>query len=234
LSPRSRGGVYAVPGRPGRNLRAVGALLLMTLTVAALAACSRGRDVVLGPGVMAPHAPEQIAAPERVRELAGHRLRTRAGFSITAKLLSKRRYRWDEMAAVVPWDFALAWGAMSDEALLAGTRLAQGDRRMFWHLYDVPLPLSLIERASANVHLIPASTAIEEQLDRVPTGAVVTLRGELVDLFFPDGRVIPTSVSRHDRGDGACEILYVLEVIDDPGGSAKGGKGGESTAAIAQ
>lgn len=192
-------------------------MLLVTLCSATvLAGCSRERDVLLGPGIKAPDAPSQVAVAEHVREIDGHRLRTRAGFSITAKLLAKRRYRWDEMAAVVPWDFALAWGAMSDEALLAGTRLAQGDRRMFWHLYDVPLPLPLIERASANVHLIPANAAIGEQLESAPTGAVLTLRGELVDLFFPDGRVIPTSVSRYDRGDGACEILFVEEIVMDP------------------
>ena len=224
MNPRIISPGCKVRNQPGTGLWTAGARLLAGLAIVALAACSRGRDVVLGPGVMAPDAPVQTAAPERVRVRAGHRLRTRAGFSITAKLLSKRRYRWDEMAAVVPWDFALAWGAMSDEALLDGTRLAQGDRRMFWHLYDVPLPLALIERASANVHLIPASTAIEEQLARVPTGAVVTLRGELVDLFFPDGRVIPTSVSRRDRGDGACEILFVREV-------RYGSEGGEKSTA---
>lgn len=223
MSPHITRQTFRVRRQRGQGLRSAGALLLTGLAIVALAACSRGRDVVLGPGIKAPTAPVQTAVPERVREMDGHRLRTRAGFSITAKLLSKRRYRWDEMAAVVPWDFALAWGAMSDEALLAGTRLAQGDRRMFWHLYDVPLPLALIERASANVHLIPASTSVEEQLGEIPTGAVVTLRGELVDLFFPDGRVIPTSVSRHDRGDGACEILFVTDVVLAPGeGKEKG------------
>lgn len=207
-----RGRAREVGGQPGGHARTAGTRILVALALAALAACSRGRDVILGPGVMAPDAPVQEAAPERVREVSGHRLRTRAGFSVTAKLLSKRRYRWDDMAAVVPWDFALAWDALSDEALLAGTRLAQGDRRMFWHLYDVPLPLSLIEHASANVHVIAANPEISRQLKDAPTGAIITLRGELVDLFFPDGSVIPTSVSRYDRGDGACEILYVTEV----------------------
>lgn len=192
--------------------RLVGAAVAVFL-FAMFGGCSRDRDVLLGPGITAPDAPRQIAAPKSVRDVAGHRLRTRATFDITAKLLSKRRYRWDDMAAVVPWDFALAWGAMSDETLLNGTHVAQGSRRMYWHLYDVPLSLDLVERGSANVHLIPATAAIGELLAQIPTGSVITLRGELVDLFFPDGRVIPTSVSRYDRGDGACEILFVQEVV---------------------
>jgi len=203
----------------GRRYRVA---LLSVLIAVATPGCDRERDIVLGPGITAPEAPVQREVPERVRDIAGHRLRTRADFAITAKLLSKRRYRWDEMAAVVPWDFALAWGVMSDEALLDGTHLAQGDRRMFWHLYDVPLPKALVERASANVHLIPASERIAEQLEELPTGAVVSLRGELVDLFFPDGRVIPTSMSRFDRGDGACEILYVNEVVHASGAEGWG------------
>lgn len=180
--------------------------LLLALLVGA---CSRERDVILGPGILAPDAPVQLAATPALRELDGFRLTTRANFTVRGKLLSKRRYRWDDLAPVVPWDFALAWGPMSDEAVLAGTRLVQGDRRMFWHLYDLPLPLAVIEHHSANVHLIPATPAIGEQLERAQTGTIVELRGELVDLSLPDGGLIPTSLSRRDRGAGACEILFV-------------------------
>lgn len=180
--------------------------------VLVVAACDNTGRVVLGPGVTAAHAPRQEAIDAHSVPAGDFSLTVRAAFSVTAKLLSKRRYRWDEMAPAASWDFALAWGALSDEALLAGTRLVQGNRRMFWHLYDVPLPLALVEGSSANVHLVPATPAVERALAAVPEGAIVTLEGELVDLHLPDGRVVPTSLTRFDRGAGACEILRVNRV----------------------
>ena len=185
--------------------------------VLVVAACDNAGRVVLGPGVKAADAPLQEAVDARSLPAGDFSLTVRAAFSVTAKVLSKRRYRWDSMAPAASWDFALAWGAMSDEALLAGTRLVQGNRRMFWHLYDMPLPLALVERSSANVHLVPATPDVEQALAAVPAGAIVTLEGELVDLHLPDGRVIPTSLTRMDRGAGACEILRVeaVTVMED-------------------
>ncbi|CAN0585506.1 unnamed protein product, partial [Ectocarpus sp. 12 AP-2014] len=48
-------------------------------------------------------------------------------------------------------------------------------------------------------------------LAAAPRGAIVALKGELVDLIHPDGRITPTSMTRLDRGAGACEILLVSE-----------------------
>ena len=174
--------------------------------------CARDRDVVLPPGVSVPDAPQQADSSGTAREIEGFRLDSRASFRMRGKLLSKRRYRWDELAPIVPWDFALAWGVMSDERVLDGIRLVQGDRRMFWHLFDVPIALSVVERHSANVHLIPATDDVAQRLEAAPTGAVLILEGELVDVTLPDGGRIPTSMTRYDRGAGACEILFLTGV----------------------
>ena len=150
--------------------------------------------------------------PGITREVNGFQLTERASFSVTGKLLSKRRYRWDELSGIAPWDFAVAWGSLSDEAVLAGTRVVQGARLMYWHLYGKPLPLALVEESSANVHMVPGSAAIESQLGEIPPGAVITAEGRLVDVRLPDGRTVPTSLTRSDRGVGACEILLVESV----------------------
>ena len=205
------------PGRDCRGFRpalhaAVVALLLGL--VLALVAC-QGESVHYGAGIRAPEPPLQESISERQLRAGDFTLTTRARFAVSAKVLAKRRYRWDDLAGAAPWDFAVAWGVMSDEAVLEGTKVVQGDRLMYWHLYDLPLPLPLVERSSANLHLIPASPAVGEALDSVPRGAIVHLRGELVDLTLPDGRRIPTSLSRQDRGVGACEILHVAEVTWD-------------------
>lgn len=168
--------------------------------------------VTLPDGVVAPAAPVQqpLATEQLVHK--GVPLTLRADFSLSAKLLSKRHYRWDELSDVAPWDFALGWGPMSDERVLAGIAITQGDRFLFWKRFDSPLRLEVVELHSANLHLIPADALIEEELAAVPEGALLSLRGKLVDVHLRDNRTVPTSLTRTDRGAGACEILFVEAV----------------------
>lgn len=188
-----------------------GAIVILSLVAAALAGCGE-QTLSYGPGIKAPLEPRQTILPKEELAWENYRLTQRAEFALTAKLLSKRRYRWDELAGAAPWDFAVAWGPLSDEGLLNGTRIVQGGRLMYWHLYGLPIPLALIEQSSANLHLIPASPAVAEALSQVPRGAILTLEGRLVDVRLPDGRTIPTSLTRLDTGVGACEILRVESV----------------------
>lgn len=183
----------------------------LTTITGTLTGC--GETVVLADGVLAPHAPTQWDLEQAPRSVGEFTLAPRAGYDITAKVLSKRHYRWDDLAAIAPWDFALGWGALSDEAVLRPIKVAQGDRFMFWHLYDSPIDIDLVNRSSANVHLIPANPKVLAKLAQTPRGAIVRLRGELVDLHFADQSMIPSSLTRWDTGPGACEILFVREVL---------------------
>lgn len=194
-------------------------LLVIALAVIAISACSE--RVELPDGILAPETPKQWELESPPRSVGEFRLAPRAGYEITAKVLSKRRYRWDDLAAIAPWDFALGWGALSDEAVLRPLKVAQGDRFMFWHLYDSPLDINLVNRSSANVHLIPANDGILQRIEDIPKGAIVTLSGELVDVHFPDQTMIPSSLTRLDTGPGACEILVVQNIrLIQPGISA--------------
>lgn len=165
--------------------------------------------IELGAGAHAPAAPQQWPIEAPTLTLGDFRIVPVAGYEITAKVLSKRRYRWDALAPIAPWDFALGWGALSDEAWLKPTAVSQGDRFMFWHLYDSPLDINNVNRMSANVHLIPENKAVLEVLQSTPIGAIVVLSGQLVNVHFADNRVIPSSLTRLDTGAGACEILLV-------------------------
>ncbi|MDP5054768.1 MAG: hypothetical protein NWP69_13340 [Congregibacter sp.] len=196
---------------PG-HLPSIAGYLGLAIVALALTACDE--SVRLGDGKWAPDSPKQwvLESPPPPLAMNGVRLAPRAGYQITAKVLSKRRYRWDELAAVATWDFALGWGVMSDEAMLARLKVVQGDRFMFWHLYDAPVDIKLVNRLSANVHLIAANDSVLQGISDVPKGAIVTLSGELVDVHFQDHTVIPSSLTRWDTGPGACEILLVQDL----------------------
>lgn len=148
----------------------------------------------------------------------GHVVEPRAIYTIEALVLSKARYRLDDNAAVSPLDLALGWGPMADKEILDELRIRQNDRYFFWSSSG-PLPISReeVEASAANTHLVWGKKAIGEVLDDVTAGDVIRLGGALVDVTFKDGHEMKSSLSRNDRGGGACEVMWVDEaVILDP------------------
>jgi hypothetical protein len=142
-------------------------------------------------------------------------LRPRADFSATVRILHREDYSLGSLAKLVPTDFAVGWGPMSDSAVLAHIQISQGNRFYYWRTGDWPIPREQIESHSANWHVIPASPTVQRTLDHLRTGSVVELSGQLVDVEGRDGSM-NTSLTRTDTGAGACEILLAdsAHVID--------------------
>ncbi|GAA5335333.1 MULTISPECIES: hypothetical protein [Thermus] len=188
--------------------------LLVVLALLLVAAWFWQRPKPPPPGVLAPHPPvQEPLGPEDPRALVKgpYRLIPVARFGLEARLLAKRRYRFDRWAAVAPWDFALGWGRMSDTAVLRRMRIWQADRFYFYAgSGEPPIPLREIVEHSANMHLVPASPGIERAMGRVRPGQVVRLEGYLVDVYGPDGSYWRTSTTRQDTGAGACEVVWVV------------------------
>ncbi|HEY0661733.1 MAG TPA: hypothetical protein VGD21_10515 [Lysobacter sp.] len=133
-----------------------------------------------------------------------------AGFSVDARVLSRKDYRSDREANLSPTDLALGWGAMRNEAILSRLEISQSGR---WYHYrwsgDAPLPPAEIAHSSANMHMIPANAAVAEALDDVREGERVRIDGWLVEATTPEGWRWRSSTSRTDTGSGACELVYV-------------------------
>ena len=166
------------------------------------------------PGVLAPDDPVQtpLDTPMAAIRIGDFTLTPRARFDLTARVLSTERYRFDAGAALVPEDFALGWGRMSDSSVLGDIDISQSGRFYHWSVRRFPIPRREIEIHSANMHLIPADAVVRRALGRARTGQLVTLDGYLVDADRADGWRWRTSLSRDDTGDGACELFYVTSV----------------------
>jgi hypothetical protein len=165
------------------------------------------RDIDHAPGVLAASDPLQrnldsAAAIER----DGFLLRPRAEFSATVRILRREDYSLGPLARLVPTDFAVGWGPMSDSAVLADVEISQGNRFYYWRTEHWPIPRDDIEEHSANWHLISENDAVSEVLARLRAGSVVELRGRLVDIEGSEAGM-RTSLTRDDTGAGACEIL---------------------------
>jgi len=62
------------------------------------------------------------------------------------------------------------------------------------------------------MHMIPAYEDVAFQLENIPVGSVVRLKGVLVSVQGPGGWRWRSSTSRTDTGQGACELVWVESV----------------------
>ncbi len=141
----------------------------------------------------------------------GYLIHPLASFDITGRILSTHDYppNSDKEADLAPVDFAFGWGPMSDTAILNKIEISQGNRFYYWHVEEFPIPRKEIETHSANMHLIPATEEIKEQLEDVHPGQIVHIKGYLVEVHGDNGYIWRSSLTREDTGFGACEVIWV-------------------------
>jgi hypothetical protein len=173
------------------------------------------RPITYPPGVLVADDPSQIMLPKDTPTFsyAKFRLKPLAIFSIDARVLHRKIYRYDMQAALVPVDLALGWGPMSDQRVLNQLSISQS-ARFFWYEYErqPPIPKDQIISHSTNVHIIPATTAVAARCKSLREGALVRLSGELVEASGPNIPSWRSSLSRTDTGNGACELMWVKEL----------------------
>jgi hypothetical protein len=168
------------------------------------------------PGVLISTDPEQVeensVAPIAYR---GYQLKPLAHFTIDARVLHRRVYRYDRESALVPVDLALGWGPMSDQSVLDRLTISQS-MRFYWYEYRLPPPIppDQIVSHSTNVHVIPSTDEIARHCKSLRDGALVHLSGELVEATGPDVGTWRSSLTRTDTGKGACELMWVEEVTE--------------------
>lgn len=170
------------------------------------------RPIERPPGVLAAAAPQQSTSDGAAFRLGNAQITPRALYDITARILSVERYRVDAGSALAPIDLAVGWSKMSDSAVLNHFRVTQGAR--FFTIYPDSDAIDLHEALlfTSNMHLVPATARVRDQLLRARVGNIVHLRGSLVDVNRDDGFTWHTSLTREDTGDGACELMWVEAV----------------------
>lgn len=186
------------------------ALLLPVLL--ALAWCQyEQRPLLRPPGVLATDPPLQLAldAPVAALHKGDFAIKPLSRFSLSARVLSRADYRWDNDAKISPVDLALGWGRMSDSTILDKMELSQSGRFFHWHVKDLPIPEREIIESAANMHLIPADAIVEREIKRTRSGNVVSFDGYLVEADGPGGYRWISSLTRSDSGAGACELVWV-------------------------
>ncbi len=212
-----RGALRADSIEPAHSRCAVKAFCVCLLLAAiAYGYWSGQRPLTYPPGVLIPSDPEQ--SPEtgaRPIEYHNFQLKPLAHFTVEARVLHRKVYRYDRQASLVPVDLALGWGPMSDQSVLDRLSISQS-MRCYWYEYQLPPPIApdQIVSHSTNLHVIPANDEVARHCRVLRTGALVHLSGELVEARGAELGTWRSSLSRTDTGNGACELMWVTEVTE--------------------
>jgi hypothetical protein len=159
--------------------------------------------------------PAQIAEERPPFDFAarGHhfRITPRFRWDESARVVGEEPYRFGAAGALIPEDFALAWGPLLAPPYAGRISYSQGSRFFFWRTKEGSLDRGTIVSHAANTHVIPADTILRRAIGCVKTGDDVRLEGWLVDV---DGVSDPgfhwgTSTSRQDEGPSSCETVFL-------------------------
>jgi hypothetical protein len=165
-------------------------------------------------GILARRFPQQTRITElKVWRINDFIIKALAKYELKAKVLSKKRYRFDEGALIAPYDLVLGWGRMSDQAVIDRIDISQRSRWYFWKAKHPPIPKAEIAMCSANMHIIPANKIVKSELEDVLVGEIIYLKGFLIEVTGKNGWHWKSSLSRTDTGNGACELVYVEKLL---------------------
>ena len=128
------------------------------------------------PGNLPPRTAQQNGS----WRVAEHTLSHLQDFQLEARILGREDYYFDRGAKLSPTDLALGWGPMANPEVLRHISISQRNRWYFWRAEQLPIERRQIEINSANMHMIPSTDAIEDQLKAIPEGKTVRITGYLV------------------------------------------------------
>jgi hypothetical protein len=188
---------------------------LILLALASLFLWLTHNPIKHAPGVLAPELPVQTTLKPATPPIAygEYSIKPLAKFTLKARVLSRADYYFDSGADLSPTDLALGWSHMSDSQIIDQLTIRQSGR---WYSYSwndsPPIDPNLMALSSANMHLIPADKVTAKTLARVRVGHLVSLHGYLIEATRKDGWHWKSSLTREDRGAGACELIWVERI----------------------
>lgn len=126
-------------------------------------------------------------------------LNKKARLTFVAKVLSVRDYQDMPESQIAPVDIVISWS----EDIYPGVNVTQ-DKRWYYASPRSKIGADFFFN-TANLHMVGIDGENRKKLKK---GAVIYSSGWLVDVSGPGGFSWRTSLTRLDRGDGACELFF--------------------------
>jgi len=146
-------------------------------------------------------------------------------YEINGLVVHKMDYRWFSLSKTdnaIPMDLGIIWGSNIKNRVYQDKSLKfSQDSRFLWAKWSGNLTFNFGE--CSNNHLVVNNSDLEKKLKNIYTGDQVKIRGKLVNIkatYQGKGEKnelknmeLATSTARDDMGAGACEIIYVEDII---------------------
>lgn len=147
-----------------------------------------------------------------------------ATYKISGRVVDVQNYfGYNAQNKLSPRDIGLSWGSLANEEnnkKIKWTSL--GNRYLSWYSSDGRWVNQMggqnkISEHVSNNHLIPSDKKVKKLINSIKVGDYVRIEGYLVNVFSKNSKGAyfewKSSTSRTDTGDGACEVIYVTNVI---------------------
>lgn len=179
---------------------------------------SSSRPISHPPGILIKEEPLQgpVPAGQGFWKSGDNNIRALASYTIKARVLHLERYRWDDMADLAPVDLGVGWGVMSDETYAARCSFSNSGRYLNWWWSGDDFPTAAATPCMTNMHMLPATGRVRDRLLSLRPGQLFQAAGYLVEVTRPGMGPWTSSLSRHDTGNGACEIMWVQSLMPLP------------------
>jgi hypothetical protein len=136
----------------------------------------------------------------------------KAEYDISGQVVSVKRYYSGLDAKIVPLDIGLCWGDIAKEENLKKIQFEQYLRWLRYRLKDYgAFDMEYLNSHAGNLHAVPADKRIRKLLLSVKKNDKIRLKGYLIDISG-NNYSRHSSLSRTDKGDGACEVIYIREI----------------------
>ena len=165
-------------------------------------------------GVLIPDEPWQgPPSIETVWSHQGYTFTSLAEIAMEARVLSKKRYRFGTEAEISRYDLALGWGPVSDQWLVDQLNFSQSGRWYYFRFRNPP-PISpnTVLNNSGNFHTVASTDEVLDTIADLRPGHLIYLKGQLVRINDNSGWNWQSSMTRTDRGNGSCELVWVEEI----------------------
>lgn len=173
------------------------------------------RSIKHGPGVLAEKPPtvEDIRSPKAI-ETENFTLNPLQQFKGELRVISRKRYWFDELSGIAPYGYIFSWEGMSDEEHLRRISPKQDERSYTLHVSNPPLSIQNMHGKVVLAQAIPANEHIFEMMKNIRVGHVVKISGVITDLKKKDGVVqYQSNIEGRNNKMQGVKFIWIEELI---------------------
>ncbi|MTI86611.1 MAG: hypothetical protein FH748_01440 [Balneolaceae bacterium] len=166
-----------------------------------------------GPGIVVEHTPEVTSTGwqkpfgfKNIDVIPEKKVKARV------RIISKKRYFFDEKKTYSPIDVYVGWQQMSDEQNLKSINITLTDRNYDIEISRPPIPVKKVYNQSNLWHLVPSNKEIREKVTSIRTGNIIQVEGLLVSLKGENDFRWSTLKTIHAQPNERGAILWIEKI----------------------